>query len=126
MALEALPFLPPPLPKTNPVSPLSATPAIPQRPASAGAPYLQEAGASVEPDRTADKAAEHNWANDQVGKDSRTATMDGVVVEATRVLAAVASAGRTTISLLETAMPPLTSRLTGNFSRRLTSTAWAS
>lgn len=39
---------------------------------------------------------------------------------------AAALAGRTTISLLATAMPALTLRLTGSCSRRLTSTAWLS
>lgn len=44
-------------------------------------------------------------------------------VDLTLVPGAVASAGRTTTSLLATAMQALTSRLTGSCSRRLTSTA---
>lgn len=124
MAPATLLFSMPLPPRTRPAFPSSATPetrpsqdmvVVPFSPvaeASAAAVVIpavdEEASSSVPP--VADRAM-------------ATSAVDEVVLVP---VVDVASAGRTTTSLLATVMPASTSRPTGSFSRRSTSTAWPS
>lgn len=112
-------------PKTNRLSPSSATPATRPRPALGEGGLSREGGASVVDEGMPEAAeANSNALEDGVGNKATTTTINAEGVEGRA--AAGGSAGRTTTSRSATAMRRSTSSLIGRCWRRSTLTAWPS
>ncbi len=118
-------LLPPP-PKTRPAFLLSATSATQARRDTDVAPFSHAAGDNAVLARIL-AAVVHNFSAEVARASSTVAvmTVGEVVAEAMQALVAGASAGRTTTSQHGIAMRLSTSKPTGSFSRRSTSTGLA-